>query len=199
MKLTYVLPVLMALPMGAFADLNIRPFVGYDFSLLGNTNMKIKYQGDTVIKNDSFSFNNDNVGSFGLGVEFGDVMAVYVTPVFDRVKIKEGTTRTTMKTTEIDAAFNFYLTRGSNFKPFVSLNVGYINMDDDKAFKADGATFGVSLGCKQYMNDNVYLFASAGYKFSTKMDVKKYMGASVSDEDLKMSGFDLSIGAGYRF
>jgi hypothetical protein len=199
MKLTYVLPVLIALPMGAFADSHIRPFIGYDFSLVVNTNMKIKYQGDTIIKNDSFSFNDDNVGSFGLGVEFGDIMAVYVTPVFNRVKIKEGPDTTTMKTTEIDAAFNFYLTRGSNFKPFVSLNAGYINMDDDETVKASGATFGANLGCKQYMNDNVYLFASAGYKFSTKMDVKKYMGASMSDMDLKMSGFDLSIGAGYRF
>ena len=199
MKLPYVLPLLLALPMGAFAKSDIRPFIGYDFSLVGNTNMKIKQSDHTAIKTDSFSFNNNNVGSFGLGVEFADVMAIYVTPIFNSVEVKAGGTTNTADTTEIDAAFNFYLTRNSNFKPFVSLNVGYISIDDDDSLKASGANFGISLGCKQYVNDNIYLFANAGYKFSTEMDVKKYSGAPVSDIDLRMSGFDLSIGAGYRF
>jgi len=199
MKLQYVLPVLLALPMGAFAGSDIRPFVGYDLSLANNVNMKIKQSGNTASKTESFSLNNDNVGSFGLGLEFGDVMAIYVTPIFDNVKLTEGDTTTSVKTTEIDAAFNFYLTRGSNFKPFVSLNTGYISMNDDKGLKAYGAMFGISLGCKQYVNNNVYLFANAGYKMSTEMDVKKLGGTTVSDTDMRVSGFDLSIGAGYRF
>ena len=199
MKLLYVLPILAALPMGAFADTNIRPFIGYDFSLASTTNLKIKHSNHTAVKADSFSFNNDNIGSFGLGVEFGDIMAVYVSPSFENTKVKSAGATTKMRTTEIDAAFNFYLTRDSNFKPFISLNTGYISMNDDDSFKASGAIFGASLGCKQYVNDNVYLFANAGYKITTEMDVKKLEGLSVSDVDLRMSGFDLSIGAGYRF
>lgn len=201
MKLPYILPVLLALPMGAFADSgfsHIRPFVGYDFSLAGNTNVKIKQSDQTIVKTESFAFNDNNVGSFGFGVELDDVGAIYVTPSVERVKTRaiDGTT-TTSKMTEIDTALNIYLTRKSNFKPFVSLSAGYISMDGD--FKTSGAAFGLGLGCKQYINDNVYLFANAGYNFSTEMDVKQVNGAPVTNVDMRVSGFDLSIGAGYRF
>ena len=196
MKLLYVLPMLLALPMGAFAKSDIRPFIGYDFSLASTSNVKIKQSGNTIVEADEFAFNDDNIGSFGLGVEFEDVMAIYVTPTFNKVKLKGGEEP---ESTEIDTAFNFYLTRGSNFKPFVSLNIGYISVNDNDSFKASGATFGTSIGCKQYISDNIYLFANAGYKFSTKMDVKKITGTPVTDAKLRISGFDLSIGAGYRF
>lgn len=199
MKLPYILPVLLALPMGAFADSHIRPFIGYDFSLASTSSVRIKQSNHTEVKADSFSFNNDNVGSFGIGVEFDDVMAVYVTPIFDNAKVKFAGATSVAKATEIDTAFNFYLTRKSNFKPFVSLNVGYISIDDDDYYKASGANLGVSLGCKQYINNHIYLFANAGYKFSTEMDVKKDHGLSASDKDMKISGFNLSIGGGYRF
>ena len=197
MKLQYILPVLVALPASAFADntsLNIRPFVGYDINLASSSNVKIKQSGTELGRTDSVFFNDDNAGDFVFGVEFDDVMAVSLNPSITKVKIKGVGTD---KINEIDAQFDFYLTRNSNFKPFATLKMGYMSMDGD--VKASGLGFGLDIGCRQYINDNIYLGTNLTYNISTKMHVDEINGINVSGVNMRTSGFSLTIGGGYRF
>ena len=201
MKSLYVLPVFAVLPMGAFAESDfshIKPFVGYNLSLASSTNVKIKQNDQERVKTESLSLNDNNVGDFILGVEIDDVMAVSINPSVNTVKTKvNGGGTTTEKMNSIEAEFDIYLTRNSDFKPFVSLGAGYASMDG--TYKASGAMFSLGLGCRQYINNNVYLGANISYNVSTEMDIKEVNGVSVSDVDMRVSGFDLTIGAGYRF
>ena len=78
MKPLYILPVLAVLPMGAFAKSNfshIKPFVGYDLSLASSTNVKVRQNGQEIIKTESLYLNdNNNIGNFVLGVEIDSVV-----------------------------------------------------------------------------------------------------------------------------
>ena len=44
-----------------------------------------------------------------------------------------------------------------------------------------------------------YLNANLSYNITTEMDVKEINGLSVDNVNARMSGFDLIVGAGYRF
>ena len=201
MKLLYALPVLIALPVSAFAEsdsYHIKPFVGYNLSLASSYNVKVKDDTGTLAKSDSFDFNDNNVGDFVLGVEIADVVAISINPSVSQTKTKvSGAGTTTSKLNEIDAEFDIYLMRNSNFKPYVSLAAGYASMDGD--VKTSGAVFSFGLGCRQYMTNNFYLNANLSYKITTELDIKEINGLSVDNVSERMSGFDLVIGAGYRF
>ena len=201
MKILYALPVLMALPISAFAEsdsYHIKPFVGYNIYLANNINMKIKDSGRDAVKVETIGFNEDNTGDFVFGVEIADVVAISLNPSINKVKTTvTGTGSTTSKMNEIDAEVDIYLNRGKSFKPYIALNAGYISMDGD--FKASGASFGAGVGVRQYINNNVYLNALLEYNTTTEMSVKEVSGTPVSDVDMRMSGFNFIIGAGYRF
>jgi hypothetical protein len=49
------------------------------------------------------------------------------------------------------------------------------------------------------MTNNFYLNANLSYKITTEMDIKEINGLSVDNVSERMSGFDLIVGAGYRF
>lgn len=201
MKSLYILPVLAMFPISAFAEsdsYHIKPFVGYNLSLAGSHNLKIKNDGGTTIKQDGFDFNDNNVGDFVLGVEIEDIVAISINPSLSQTKTKvSGADTTTAKMNEIDAEVDVYLMRNSNFKPYVSLAAGYASIDGD--VKTSGAIFSFGFGCKQYMTNNFYLNANLSYKITTEMDIKEINGLSVDNVSERMSGFDLIIGAGYRF
>lgn len=201
MKSLYILPVLAVLPISAFAEsgsYNIKPFVGYNLSLASTYNSEIKDDGKTAIKMEGFDFNDNNVGDFVLGIEIDDVVAISINPSLSQTKTKvSGAGTTTAKMNEIDAEVDVYLMRNSNFKPYVSLAAGYASMDGD--IKTSGAIFSFGLGCRQYMTNNFYLNANLSYKITTEMDIKEINGLSVDNVSMDMSGFDLIIGAGYRF
>ena len=201
MKSLYILPILAVLPISAFAEsdsYHIKPFVGYNLSLASSHNLKIKDDTGTAIKQDGFDFNDNNVGDFVLGIEIDDVVAISIKPSLSQTKTKvSGAGTTTAKMNEIDAEVDVYLMRNSNFKPYVSLAAGYASMDGD--VKTSGAIFSFGLGCRQYMTNNFYLNANLSYKITTEMDIKEINGLSVDNVSERMSGFDLIIGAGYRF
>ena len=135
MKLLYALPILGVLPVSAFAEsdsYHIKPFIGYNLSLASSYNGKLKDDTGTVVKSDSFDFNDNNVGDFVLGVEIADVVAISINPSLSQTKTKvSGAGTTTAKMNEIDAEVDVYLMRNSNFKPYVSLAAGYVSMDGD--------------------------------------------------------------------
>ena len=201
MKLLYALPILGVLPVSAFAEsdsYHIKPFIGYNLSLASSYNGKLKDDTGTVVKSDSFDFNDNNVGDFVLGVEIADVVAISINPSLSQTKTKvSGAGTTTVKMNEIDAEVDVYLMRNSNFKPYVSLAAGYASMDGD--VKTSGVVFSFGLGCRQYMTNNFYLNANLSYNITTEMDIKEINGLSVDNVNARMSGFDLIVGAGYRF
>ena len=96
MKFLYVLPVLLTLPMGAFAryerpatrydGAHIRPFIGYSIKLANTMDMKIKTDNEIISSADGLYFNNENTGAFVLGLEFEDVLAFSIIPSLERTK-----------------------------------------------------------------------------------------------------------------
>ena len=201
MKKILILPVLAALPVTAFAESDsshIRPFVGYGISLASTHHLNIENDGHNVVTADGISFNDNNIGNFVFGIEMDDMMALSLNVSLDSTKTKvHGGDTTTEKSNEISAEFDIYLTRGSNFKPFVSLGAGYISWDG--TYKTSGVIFALGIGCKQYVTDNVYLGANLSYNLSTEMNIKEVNGIDVDDITMRMTGFDLAIRAGYRF
>ncbi len=199
MKKLSILSVLLALPMSAFADsTNIRPFVGYNINLASTINSKIDQNDRNVVKSDTITFNDDNTGDFIVGIEIDDIMALSLNAQINKTKTKvtdAGTT--TEKGNELLAELDFYLTRNSNFKPFVSLSAGYVSMDG--GYKTSGALFGFGIGCRQYLTNNIYLSADLSYNFSTDMSIKQVNGLDVDNVSMHMSGFGLGVSAGYRF
>ena len=204
MKLLYVLPVLAALPVSAFAKIStynsyhIKPFVGYDLSLASSYNLKIKNDAGSVAKTDGFEFNNNNVGNFVLGVEFDDIVAVSINPSFKQTKTKVYNDTTTAKVNEINIEADIYLTRNSHFKPYITLAIGNASVKAEDV-RTSGAVFSMGLGYRHYVNNNFYLNANLSYKTTTDMDVKRINGIDVRDVNARMSGLDLIVGAGYRF
>ena len=201
MKLPYILPILVALPFSAFAESSstqIRPFVGYNISLAGTHHSEFENDGHSMVKTNGFSFNDNNNGDFIFGIEIDNIMAISLNASINTVTAKaHGAGTETEKSNEIMAKFDIYLTRESNFKPFVSLGAGYLSWDG--TYKTSGALFGFGIGCKQYINDNVYVGASLTYNVSTEMTIKEINGLDVDDITMRLSGFDFGINAGYRF
>lgn len=204
MKFLYVLPVLLTLPMGAFAryerparydDAHVRPFIGYSIKLANTMDMKIKTDNEIISSADGLYFNNENSGAFVLGLEFEDALAVSIIPSLERTKAVGDD----FKQNEVDFEFDVYLTRNSNTKPFISLSAGYLTLDGANQPRTSGAVFGVGLGCRQYVTDNAYLIGNLSYDFTTEMKVKEISHVPVDNTTLKISGFNLTIGAGYRF
>lgn len=192
---------LMFLPITAFAESAfsfIKPFVGYNISLASNARTKVNQNGQQIQKSEEFAFNNDNVGDFIFGIEINDVMNVAIDPKISTIKTKNFTGETTTeKLNSIEFQAEIYVIRGSNFKPFVSFGGGYANING--TYKTSGATFSLGIGCRQYLNKNVYVVANLNYGVSTEMKIKEVDGNKVSDVSMLISGYDFLVGAGYRF
>ena len=201
MKLLYVLPVLMALPMGAYARSSfnsVKPFIGYDIRLGGAQNLKVKDDAGNVVTSNQFLLNDDNIGNFIIGVEFGNVGSVSLHPTLRSTQIKTRDARTeTEKMDEIDVEFNIYLIQESNFKPYVLARIGYTHMHE--MVKTYGAVFGAGLGFRQYLTNNFFLNGAVEYNTTQEMTVHELNGAKVDDVSMRISGFNFNIGGGYRF
>ncbi|MBO7645178.1 MAG: outer membrane beta-barrel protein [Alphaproteobacteria bacterium] len=194
MKTLYILTILAFLPFGTFAQSYIKPFIGYNIGVAGTNNQKIKYDDGDSEKQEIFTMNYDRNNHVVLGLEIGDIMALSLDPSERKIK-NDGTT--TIKTGEVDVDLDIYLTRKSNFKPYLSLGAGYTWTEQGVASKYSGTTFNFGIGCRQYVTDNVFFNAKLDYGFSTKMKVK---GDYVEDNtQMYISGFDFVVGAGYRF
>ena len=204
MQLAHILPILVALPFSAFAEsdsLRIRPFVEYGINLAGTSKTECTQNGHDLIKTDNFSFNNNNSRSFIFGIEIDDIMAISLNASINnatsKIHVSYFNTNSTQKSTKLDTKFDIYLTRDSNFKPFVSLSAGYLNVGG--TYEASGALFGFGIGCKQYITDTIYVGANLIYDVSTKMHADKVYGLDVEHATMRVSGFDVGINAGYRF
>ena len=201
MKILHILPILIALPTAAFAEetsSHIKPFVGYNMGLTSVQNYIIQNNGNTITSSENVTFNNNNNGNFFLGIEIDDIMALSVDISIDNTSTEiTGVGTTTTQQNEFEAEFDLYLTRGSDFKPFISLSAGYTSVDGD--IQTSGAIFGIGLGLRKYISTNVYLGANLSYKFSTEMNIKQISGTDVNGITMHTSNFGLGISAGYRF
>ena len=201
MKILHIVIFLLCAPINAFAESEfsfIKPFVGYNISVASNSHTKVNQNGQRVFKSSEVAFNNNNVGDFIFGIEIDDVMNIGIDPKVKTLKTKSITGETTTeKMNSIEAQAEIYVIRGSNFKPFVSFGGGYANISG--AYKTSGATFSLGIGCRQYLNKNMYVVANLNYGVSTEMKIKEVDGVSVSDVGMLISGYDFLVGAGYRF
>ena len=217
MKVLHIVIFFLFFPVIAFAESEfsfIKPFVGYNISLASNSHTKVNQNGQRISKSTGFAFNSDNVGDFIFGIEIDDVMNIGIDPKIKTIKTKSVSGETvTEKMNSIEAQAEIYVIRGSNFKPFVSFGGGYASISG--SYKTSGATFSLGIGCRQYLNKNMYVVANLNYGVylnknmyvvanlnygvSTEMKIKEVDGNPVSDVGMLISGYDFLIGAGYRF
>ena len=101
------------------------------------------------------------------------------------------------KYNELDFGVDVFLTKNKSFKQYISLELGYIDMDNST--KAKGAIFGAGIGCKKYFDNKMYIGANLGYAYSTKMKLKKMDDYLYDDTTIQISGANLSFEVGYRF
>ena len=207
-KTIFVLPFLIAMPMMSMAasyrnysksTTEIRPFVAYNIELGNTLSTKIKQDGETLYKETGFNFNSENKGSFVVGVEFGDIVALSLNPWFSNTKVESNDPagNVNVRAMEIDLRTDVYLTRNSWFRPFLNFGVGYLNLN--KEIKTSGAVFSFGVGCRQYLSDAIFVNANLNYNISTSMSVKEIAGTPVDNASISTSGFDLAVGIGYRF
>lgn len=208
MKISHILPILV-LPVIANAEENtidiqvikIRPFIEYRVGLFNYTKTNIQQNEINISESHTTTFNYENSGSFVFGFDLDDFLSLSVSSSVNREKtIKNPKSKNEQITleleNEIDTELDIYLTRNTNFKPFLLLNVSYFGMDKPDFYMSNFG-FGAGLGFRQYINQNVYLGAGIMYLITPKIDIKRVEG--VNDLTVQMSGVDFQIGIGYKF
>ena len=200
------LMAIMFLPVISFADANswkIRPFVGYEVSALRAS--KLDYSQDYTPGHykDLRIFNRLYDGNLVLGAEFFNYIAVSVKPDFAQ---SEETSlyrdKEMHKKNEVYLDFDIFLAkRRSNFKPYISFNVGYMDLQMVTYLSEFGDilmyagvnknysfwALGFGAGCKYYIKKNVYLMTDVEYKRTTE------------DFPFRLTTTNWNIGVGYRF
>lgn len=197
---------IMVLPMVCFARTNswkVRPFVGYEAHAAKISKLNYNENYSVGGYKDVRVFNRLYDGDIVFGAEFYDYVALSIKPNFAQSQeITWSRKEEIHKKNEVYADLDFYLAKPrSNIKPYISFNMGYMELQKATYLSDFGGVFmyastdkeysfkviGVGAGCKYYVNKNFYLMTDLEYK------------RTIEDYPFRISRTLWNIGAGYRF
>ena len=185
MKKTLLVAAISVLPLTAMAQTSTTPafFFEYGSNFIKYNNSKVKIEGYSVSKENSFGINVNGFAS--VGIDYNGIQLA-LTPSYANNE----------DTSEFDmlARLDIPFLKG-NIQPFVSLEAGLAVVSIDSADIDDiGFAYGAGFGVKYSFNEN--LFIKGSFNFSgTTMNTKVYG----YDVDITTYGFGLRTSLGYRF